>query len=234
MHCQRVRSFLSAYCKDELSEKRTRAIAEHLDNCPKCRSEEQTMRRILGAARSLPQPQLPTDFNSTLLNRVAEQRHRETRSKAYLPKGIPVFTFGRVASVVATVCLVGAFIFAGGIDYLLYPDNPDMYAVETSSADGLDDSYLTVLPEADHVLTAHQSRDWTFRKQLDRATRIKQLMNRLSGETRFGSLASGTNQQGSLAGPRVFIQWPQPRTQLYLNMTAPETLSVRGVNTVTN
>ncbi len=199
MRCQRVRSFLSAYCKGELAEKRTGAIAAHLEGCPRCRYEEAAYREMNKSFGQLPSFTVSDDFNSLLLKRVADERFKETRTKAYLPKKIPVVSFNRLAPVVAAACFVFAFIFSGGMDLFIdTPETPRSVVVE------LDDSYMTVQPE------------WEFTKEVARATRINGLMNQMAGQNSFGSLVSSSQRSNfqSLYRTRRFP--PMIRTYQYL------------------
>ncbi len=207
MRCQKVRSFLSAYCKGELAEKRTGAIAAHLEGCIRCRYEETAYRELNKSVGELSGYTVSDDFNSLLLKRVADERFKETRSKAYLPKKIPVVTFNRLAPIFATACFVFAFIFSGGMDLFI-----DTQEVSTYVSTELDDSYLTVQPE------------WEFNKEVARATRINGLVNQLSNQSSFGTLAS-SSQRNSFRSPFNRQYPPMIRTYRYLQSN-----SYKGVN----
>jgi len=208
MRCQKVRSFLSAYCKGELTEKRTGAIAAHLEGCPRCRYEETVYREMNKSIGQLPNFTVSGDFNSLLLKRVADERHKETRTKAFLPKRIPVVSVNRLAPIFAAACFIFAFIFSGGID--LFIDTPETPSYVTTE---LDNSYMTVQPE------------WEFNKEVARATRINGLMNQLSNQSSFGSLASSARRNNfqSLYRARQFP--PMIRAFPYLRSNSNE-----GVN----
>ncbi len=219
MHCRRVRSFLSAYCRGELEGKQARAIADHMANCPACRGEEASVRDLFKLAEELPSTRVSADFNSRLLNRIAEARHQETRTKAYLPKGVPVFTVNRVAPVLAVVCFALAFVFAGGLGNFQGHDDPLMALGEAA----LDDSYLTVQPVNEH---------WAFQKQLNRATRIQDLMGRIMGQSSFNSFAGQTDwiqSRRPMIPVPVFII-PSTGSQHFMVPAQPETLLIREVN----
>lgn len=220
MHCRRVRSFLSAYCRGELEGKQARVIADHLAICPACRGEEASVRELFKMAEELPSNHVSVDFNSRLLNRIAEARHQEIRTKAYLPKGIPVFTINRVAPVMAAVCFALAFIFAGGLNNFQRPDDPLTAIGETA----LDDSYLTVQPVNEH---------WAFQKQLNRATRIQDLMGRIMGQSSFNSFAGQTDwiQSRRPMIPVPVFLLPPPGSSIFIEPARPETLLIREVNT---
>lgn len=208
MRCQKVRSFLSAYCKGELVEKRTGAIAEHLEGCIRCRYEEAAYRELNKSVGELSGYTVSGDFNSLLLKRVANERFKETRSKAYLPKKIPMVTFNRLAPVFATACFIFAFIFSGGMDLFIdTKEAPTYVTIE------LDNSYMTVQPE------------WEFNKEVARATRINGLMNQLSNQSSFGSLVS-SSQRNSFRSQFKIQQYPPTiRTYRYLQSN-----SNKGVN----
>jgi len=222
MHCRRVRSFLSAYSKGELSEKRSRAIADHLRECPGCRSEEFAAREIDGVIARLSGPRVSSDFNARLLDKVAKERFNETRSKAYLPKRrVPVVNLTRVSAVVAAACFVFAFIFAGGIEKIMPTDDLQQIA-ETVP---LNDDYETVQPQSEH---------WVFKEQLQRATRIKNLMDRVSGESQFNILTgqSGQNSYRRMVTPipRQFFEMRINGMPYFNGTVLPETTMVREVN----
>ncbi|SYZ73362.1 hypothetical protein TRIP_C21480 [Candidatus Zixiibacteriota bacterium] len=185
MRCQKVRYYLSAYCKGEMTGGRRKAVAAHLESCPECHREEVAFREILGATRGMPEFQVGVDFNSRLLSSIAEARFKETRSKAYLPKRIPIVTWTRALPAVAAACLVVAFTLSGGLKYFKIQNEPAAYAINAQTGDR-DDRYLTVQPQPDHVLAQHASQtiagaNWTFSKQMARANRFRGLINSMVG-----------------------------------------------------
>ena len=46
MRCRKVRSFLSAYCSDELNVRRKLAVSEHLSACSSCRQQDALIRSM--------------------------------------------------------------------------------------------------------------------------------------------------------------------------------------------
>jgi len=116
MRCRKVRSFLSAYCSGELDRRHNRAVSEHLLTCAACRREEAVYRQMVEAVAEVPQMGITEDFNSRLLNRIAQERFAETRTKAYMPKPAPLFLWRRVAPVLATFCLA-VFVVFSGLEY---------------------------------------------------------------------------------------------------------------------
>ena len=86
---------------------------------------------------------------------------------------------------------------AGGIDKLMPRDDKPVIAEVVP----LDDAYETVQPQSEH---------WVFKEQLQRATRIKNLMQRLSGESQFNVLTGQNNWNNNnryiTPIPRQFFQ----------------------------
>ena len=185
MRCRKVRSFLSAYCNGELSGTRQREVVYHLDSCPECRREEMIYRELAIAKNKvkLDQPEVSSDFNARLLNRIADERFKETRKKAYLPKKAPAFGTRTLVTVSATAVLVLAFVFAGGFGPFSVPDQSPMMAENASPANvvNTDDRYLTVEPSDNHVLAQHVDQQWEFNRHMARANRIRGYMNQLAG-----------------------------------------------------
>ena len=62
MRCQRVRFYLSAYCKGELAGGRRKALAAHLERCPECQREELTYREVLHATAGVSQLRVSARF----------------------------------------------------------------------------------------------------------------------------------------------------------------------------
>jgi anti-sigma factor RsiW len=209
MRCRKVRSYLSAYCRNELSGRRHRAVAEHLDVCPECRREEAVFREINGYTAALPRHEVSADFNATLLSRIAQERFKKTRARAYLPKRAPVFTRGQLIPAVASACLVLVFALFGGIGILDNQHEPGVYADRGRSVDDLDDSYRTVQPAANHTLTQHAKAQWAFEKQVARASRIRNLMNTLANRNRFesGAVQFAGDRHGT-TGNTTFLRLP--------------------------
>lgn len=232
MRCRRVRSFLSAYCNGELSGTRQRAVVHHLDSCPECRREEQIYRELALAKDKLERPTVSSDFNTRLLNRIAEERYQETRKKAYMPKEAPAFGMRTIVSVSAMACLVLAFVFAGGLSPFMTPDKaPVMAGAETALDAGMDDRYLTVQPSPDHVLAQHVDQQWEFNRQMGRATRIRNYMNQLAGSNNdFGNIGRLPFQGGFILiqqnGQTFIAPLGQPVIRNYIT---PQTDAVREV-----
>lgn len=220
MRCQRVRSFLSAYCKGELTEKRSGAIAVHLEGCPQCCHEEAAYRDMNKSVGQLSCCTVSDDFNSQLLKRVADERFKETRTKAYIPKKIPVVTLNRLAPVFAAACFIFAFIFTGGTNLFIGESETTAYV-----ATDLNESYKDIQPETDHVLSHPTTGEWAFSKEVARATRINGLMSKMAGRNSFGSLAS--SRQNSYQSSFRARQFP-PMIRTYLHQLST---SKKGIKT---
>ncbi|HSG99923.1 MAG TPA: hypothetical protein VLB27_07740 [candidate division Zixibacteria bacterium] len=95
------------------------------------------------------------DFNTRLLNRIADERYAEVRSQAYLPKHAPHFTFAQAAPAFAAFALV-AFVALNSLQSFPGADpapanTASIAATEQAepslgAALGLSDEYLTVVP----------------------------------------------------------------------------------------
>lgn len=209
MRCRRVLSYLSAYCRGELTGRRRRAVRDHLDTCPECRREEAVFGEINKAMNRLPEFEVSPEFNSKLLDRVAQERFRETRTKAYLPKNIPIFGYGKLIPAFASVCLVLTFVFLGGLDILNRTDKPNVYADREQSAVELNDAYLTAEPLPERAYKEHTKANWVFKKKLAKANRMRNLMNRLASQNSFGTPYSySTNYQVIPASQSLIMRQP--------------------------
>lgn len=224
MRCRKVRSYLSAYCKNELSGRRHKAVTEHLEDCPECRREEAVFREISGYRAALPQHRVSADFNAKLLSRIAQERFKKTREKAYLPKRAPMFTRGQLIPAVASACLVLVFALFGGIGILDKQHEPGVYADRSQSPTELDNRYMTAQPEADHALTQHAKAEWAFKKQVARAGRIRNLMNILASQNRFesGAVHFVSDNRG-FGGNSAFLRLPIDNRTGNRTYTVPET-----------
>ncbi|MBN2226748.1 MAG: zf-HC2 domain-containing protein [candidate division Zixibacteria bacterium] len=235
MQCRKVRSFLSAYSKGELEEAKRREISAHLEQCPECRREEAGFRDVFGALSKLPDARLSDDFNNRLLNRIADERYRETRTRAYLPKQAPAIGMRRMVPVVATFCLMLAFVLTGGIERLLVPDDGGyMVAQQDMGSGNMDDSYLTVQPAASRTFSQHASKHWNFDRQVARANRVRGYMNQLASSNTFADNTTAWSTQGKLVlghlglGPATTYR-PRPIIRTYI---APQNDAVKEVRQV--
>jgi hypothetical protein len=219
MRCRRVLSYLSAYCRGELTGRRQRAVKEHLNDCPECRREEAVFWEINKSIRNLPERKVSGDFNSKLLDRIAKERFRETRTKAYLPKRAPIFGQGKLIPAFVSVGLVLAFVMFGGVNFMSTPDQPQNVYTNGSTSSELDNSYATVQPESTYQkpkasFAAHTQQAWTFKQKLAQANRMRALMNRLAGQNSFGSRYPHSLDNQLVPASQTFIlQRPVGNTQ---------------------
>jgi hypothetical protein len=192
MRCRRVLFYLSAYCRGELAGRRQRAVKDHLNACPGCRREEAMFWEINKTIRNLPERKVSDDFDSKLLDRIAKERFKETRTKAYLPKRAPVFGQGKLIPAFVSVGLVLAFVMFGGVDFMNSGDHSLAEYANVPTSSELDNSYAIVQPGNSYVkpeqsLAVHSQQAWTFKQKLAQANRMRALMNRLAGQNSFGS-----------------------------------------------
>jgi hypothetical protein len=117
----------------------------------------------------LPQIQMSAEFESRLFDRIAQERFAETRTKAYFPKPIPLFNWGRVVPVVASACLAVALFIV-----TMSPQVPDGGSPMMSN---LDDSYLTAQPVNNPNLAAKLNPNWSLARQLAKTERVTQHAN---------------------------------------------------------
>ena len=141
MRCQKVRSYLSAYCNDELSGSVLRKVSDHLTACDHCRSEEIHYRELRSNAGTINTYKVSDGFNNRLLDRIAKERFNETRTKAYLPKAAPSIIIRRVVPILVTACLAIVIIMSN------FTGDEESQPTNYASTNGqLDDSYRTVQP----------------------------------------------------------------------------------------
>ena len=108
MRCQKVRSYLSAYCSGEIDGKKRLVIDEHLSDCAACRKEEAIYYSLNTVKSEIGSLKVSDKFNDNLLNRIAHERFAETRTKAYMPSRPPVLTWAKVlpSAITAVVAVV--------------------------------------------------------------------------------------------------------------------------------
>ena len=169
MRCRKVRSCLSAFCSDELKGRKRLAVREHLATCSGCRREASLYQSMLEAGRELAGPKVSDDFNARLLNRVAQERFAETRTKAYLPKPAPVIAWGRLAPVMSAVAVmalvVGWFAMSG-------PNN----GITTASNDGSEAApHMTAQPVDNPNVTGALGKNWSLHQHIQRNDRMARL-----------------------------------------------------------
>jgi hypothetical protein len=185
MRCQKARSYLSAYCRDELSSHEQLSVREHLAECASCRREEVIYRSMFQGAKAIETPVLKADFNAKLLNRIAQERFEETRTNAYLPRRAPYLTWPRLIPVVTVLSL--ALFITFGTNLLKQKDLP---IEQNNLRAGLDDSYLTVQPENGTNTVARVDKNWSFQSQLAQTERFNRLSGMITREASFGNSES--------------------------------------------
>lgn len=188
MRCQKVRSCLSAYCKEELMGREVLAVREHLSTCAACRQEEVLVRGMETAARELPKVALSTDFNARLLNRIAEERFAETRTKAYLPQPAPRISWGTLVPVLSSA-LVLALV---AVSFLSSPQNGP--GNNDANNAGLSDDYATVQPTNNPNMSSRLKANWSLRSELAQTERMSRLSGMVTGGSNFSAVSSNMPQ----------------------------------------
>ncbi|HOP07382.1 MAG TPA: zf-HC2 domain-containing protein [candidate division Zixibacteria bacterium] len=180
MRCRKVRSFLSAYCSDELDDRRKLKVSEHLLTCSGCRREEALYRQMAEATKQVKEIKVSDDFNARLLNRIAHERFAETRTKAYLPKPAPVFQWRRLAPVVATACLA---VLLAVVYMPQAPNQPQSWALQES---GLSDDYLTAQPDSNPNMTVYLDKGWSLDRQMAWARQVDRISSTVTPVSSYG------------------------------------------------
>ena len=217
MRCRKARSLLSAASSDELSGRRLLAVREHLSSCADCRREAAIYESICHAVKETPRPTVKDDFNSRLLNRIAQERFAETRTKAHLPHRTP--TLVRRILVPATTAVTLGLVAAIG----LIMTSPSSQGPQLATAPApMDDSYLTAQPTNNpnvmgRSVATGMAPDWSLAQQVSRAERFDRLTRRLTDRNGFANLCNGGNLVSSvspddtsrMSGQPVILQLPQ-------------------------
>ena len=114
--CLNARENICAYIDQELNEKEKLCFEEHIGNCSGCRRELEEMTRIIGLCTSVPQQELPADFQAELhekLLAVADRHAKDTKS-IWKKKGfILTRTVASIAAGVLLIFLAGNFVKYG-------------------------------------------------------------------------------------------------------------------------
>ncbi|MEA2030501.1 MAG: zf-HC2 domain-containing protein [candidate division Zixibacteria bacterium] len=203
MRCRKVRSYLSAYCGDELSGRRKLAVSEHLAACAECRRAEADYRSLIEAGSQLSTVDVSENFNAKLLNRVARERFAETRTKAYLPRKAPVV---RWTTVVAPIAVTASLIFA----FLMVGFQPGTDNFDPGTARNTDNSYLTAQPVKNPNMTnSSMQKDWSLTSQMARADRLDRMSQRIVERIRANSIPSTTGLTNVSATANQPAPWNQ-------------------------
>lgn len=159
MRCRKVRSFLSAYSKEEVSAGMAAKIKTHMDDCASCRRELEAVRSVQAMVKGIPGRRTADDFTARLLTRVAQERFAETRTKAYLPKRIPLLGGVRLAMITTTAVVVLALGVSFNVgERFLSPSMPQATLTSATPGSAVDeDSYLKVQPTDNPLLNEHKS-----------------------------------------------------------------------------
>ncbi len=186
MRCQKVRSYLSAYCNDELTGSATSGVSDHLATCEGCRAEEQHYRELLKGGKELNSYRVSEGFNNRLLDRIAHERFSETRARAYFPKAAPSLLLRRVVPILVAASLVAAVVITN-----LSPSQNSPTDEIAANGVQLDDSYLTAQPENNPHMSATLHKGWTLGDQLARQERIDRISQQLTFDFPFNYYSQG-------------------------------------------
>jgi len=200
MRCRKVRSLLSAACSEELDARQHAEVREHVASCPSCKREYAVYASIQEAAREIPDEPISDDFNARLLNRIAQERFAETRTKAYLPKRAPRFQWRSLVPVAVVAGLLAV------VTLNVYQPSQEMSSsVPTASTPiHMDDRYLTAQPSSNPNLTVAMEGSWTLNQQLARTERLDQISQRLTSNRAFvNQLTSGTMVRSQTIRPNL-------------------------------
>ena len=213
MRCRKVRSCLSAFCKDELGSRQRLAVSEHLAECAACRREAALYKSICETSRELTSPGLSSDFNNRLLNRIAQERFEETRTEAYFPKAAPLLSWGRALPAVVSACVVILAVIVA-----LTPQGNVDHAADNSN---LDNAYLTAQPTNNPNITQRMADEWSLNRQLAHVDRINSISDLVVpnyfGQAIPAGMASSVSphlRQGSPFAPTYYKVRPVVRVYL--------------------
>ncbi|MBD3257355.1 hypothetical protein GF377_02890 [candidate division GN15 bacterium] len=207
MRCRKVRSLLSTYSRNELTGRQQAEVREHLAVCADCRKEAAVYASINAASREIPEKSVSSDFNTKLLNRIAEERFAETRTKAYMPKQPPMVSWGKVVPAVA----MAALVVVVAISIIL----PGGQQSPGTLASGDNDLYRTVQPtDNPNFDTVLLSKNWSLNRILARLERVDNVTESISRGNGF------TQAQLASSMPRALIwqQRPTPYSATYHKM----------------
>ncbi len=219
MRCRKARSLLSAACSEELDVRQHAAVREHVASCPSCKREHAIYASIQEAAQELPPEPISDDFNTRLLNRIAEERFAETRTKAFLPKRAPRFQWKTLVSVTVAAGLLAV------VTLNVYQPNQQMSSLiptaTTPTAEApthMDDRYLTAQPSGNPNVTVAMEESWTLNQKMAQTERLDQISQRLTSNRAFVNQMTGNSMvSGQTSGPsqRRFFQTPGVTFYIY-------------------
>ena len=200
MRCRKVRSFLSTYCRDELTPEVAGDITRHVDTCSSCRREMEAFRAVNRMLTQQPSLKTGEEFSAKLFARIAGENFSEKRTKAYLPGRIPLMGASRLAVVAATavvVLLVGTGL---NISHQFDGSSPVPLALTgTTTSGGSDnDRYLTVQPTNNPLLNTQKSVSRMV-QQYNRWRELSRVVRSHSGAEQF-IMGNGANAVMASAG----------------------------------
>ena len=184
MRFRKIRSYLSAFSNDELSDRKQERVREELAGSEALRREEAIYRSIRDGCRDLPKKNVSDDFNARLLDRIARERFAETRSRAYLPRTSVPRAWGRLVPALATV----ATLLVVGINFVGLPGSDKQGTTSIDSA--LNDLYKTVSSEHNPNMTASASRKVSLPDMIAIVDRADQISNMLTANSQFTNVSS--------------------------------------------
>jgi hypothetical protein len=190
MRCRKVRSFLSAYCREETSPALSAKIKEHLSDCGSCRREEAAYKSMNRLVAGLPRQAVADDFTARLFEKIGQEGFAEKRTKAYFPKRIPRFGMARLAaaaSVAVIVLAMGIGLHLG--DAILAPNNGHVSTTPTRMANTSDDRYLTAQPQDNPFLNEHKS----VSKMVAQYSRWREFSQQLRDNAGVGQMLNAQN-----------------------------------------
>jgi hypothetical protein len=208
MRWQKARSFLSAYCNDELSNRRKLKVSRLLQTSKALQREEQDYRAMQESLKQLPSVGVSDDFNNKLLNRVAQERFKETRTKAYLPKAVPLFRWSRA---IPALVSVSAAVLLAFVTFSGPQSSIDNAGLVVNSSGGYD-AYLTAQPTNNPNVAVPLAKNWSLNQQMasmERVRRLSESMRPTPGGFNFD------NAMNHLAGARSLANQPIPYVPNY-------------------
>ncbi len=124
--CINYRENISAYIDDELDEAQKLSFEEHIGKCRECKREFDEMRRIVSICNSLPQQELPAEFQMELHEKLLAVKQRKAVKAESIRKTKSFFFSKAFASIAASVLLIflaGTFIRFGLFSSKMTADN---------------------------------------------------------------------------------------------------------------
>lgn len=184
MRFRKIRSYLSAFSNDELSDRKQERVREELAGSEALRREEAVFRSMRDACRELPKENVSNEFNARLLDRIGRERFAETRSKAYLPRTSVPHAWGKLVPALATV----ATLLVVGINFIGMPGSRQQGTTGVSYTS--DDAYKTVSSDHNPNMRASVSRKVSLPDMIAIVDRADQISNMLTANSQFATVSS--------------------------------------------